>query len=68
LIERAVFAPGGGLQSVEFEVELPPEFPPNYKGALLRVIDHCSVKRAIQSPPEFRVRISEKAVPALSSS
>ena len=68
LIERAAFAPGGGLQSVEFEVELPPAFPPNYKGALLRAIDQCSVKRAIQSPPEFRARISERAVPALSSS
>ncbi|RPH63714.1 MAG: osmotically inducible protein OsmC [Myxococcaceae bacterium] len=59
LIERPMFAPDGYLQAVEFEVQVPPGFPPNYKEALLRVIDQCSVKRAIQSAPEFRARVSE---------
>jgi putative redox protein len=65
LIERPTFAPGGGLKSVEFELELPPTFPPNYKEALLRVIDQCSVKRAIQSAPEFRARVSQAQLLAL---
>ena len=41
LIERPTFTPDGGLQSVEFEVRVPPEFPPNYREALRRVIDQC---------------------------
>ena len=67
LIERPTFAPDGGLQSVEFEVRVPPEFPPSYREALRRVIDQCSVKRAIESPPEFRAWVSEtaRAVPSL---
>jgi len=33
-----------------------------YQDPLLRVVEHCSVKRAIAAKPEFLVRIS--AMPA----
>ena len=62
LIEHPTFTPDGGLQSVEFEVRVPPEFPPNYREALRRVIDQCSVKQAIESPPEFRAWVSDTAL------
>jgi ribosomal protein S12 methylthiotransferase accessory factor len=63
VIERPTFAPDGALQGVEFELQVPPAFPPNYKEALLRVIDRCSVKRTIQCAPEFRAWVSQAGIP-----
>jgi len=58
LIERPSYGPSGALESVEFELQLPPDFPRNYEEALLRVIDQCSVRRVLQSPPMFRSHVS----------
>lgn len=46
------------LKSVELAIELPVDFPVRYREPLLRVIEQCSVKRAIAAKPEFLVRIS----------
>jgi ribosomal protein S12 methylthiotransferase accessory factor len=48
----------GVLKSVELAVDLPVDFPARYKEPLLRVIEQCSVKRAIAAKPGFLVRIS----------
>src|SRR5262245_61268414 len=58
LIERPTYGATGALESVELEVQLPPDFPANYQEPLLRVIDQCSVKRVLQSPPRFTSRVS----------
>ena len=63
LIERPTYGSNGELESVEFELQLPPDFPPNYEQALLRVIEQCSVRRVLQSPPTFRSRISHTSGP-----
>ena len=52
----------GNLKSVEMAIDLPVEFPVRYREALLRVVEQCSVKRAIVGRPEFLVRIG--ATPA----
>ena len=59
LIERPTYGSTGALESVEFELQLPPDFPANYQQALLRVVDQCSVKRVIESPPTFTSRVSQ---------
>ena len=59
LIERPTYCSTGALESVEFELQLPPDFPANYQQALLRVVDQCSVKRVIESPPTFTSRVSQ---------
>lgn len=46
----------GILRSVDLDIELPPDFPERYREALVRTVDQCSVKRAIQGQPTFRVR------------
>lgn len=46
----------GVLQRVEVEVQLPQEFPDRYRDALVRAVEQCSVKRAIQAQPAFEVR------------
>jgi len=45
----------GTLEKVRLDIELPPSFPQQYREALTRVVDQCSVKRAIQAQPTFEV-------------
>lgn len=51
------------LAEVRIEVTLPDGFPEKYRDALVRAIDQCAVKRAIEAPPRFAtvVRNSERA-------
>lgn len=46
----------GTLKKVRLDIELPPSFPEHYREALTRVVDQCSVKKAIQAQPAFEVR------------
>ena len=43
------------LDQIKIIVHLPDGFPEKYKKTLLRVIDQCTVKKAIFDPPEFTV-------------
>ena len=61
LIVRPKFGSEGALADVELEVELAPDFPAKYREALVRVIDQCSVKRAIQAQPTFTVKMLGEA-------
>jgi ribosomal protein S12 methylthiotransferase accessory factor len=47
----------GVLGRVELDIEVPPGFPEKYRDALVRVVDQCSVKRAIQAQPQFETRV-----------
>jgi ribosomal protein S12 methylthiotransferase accessory factor len=49
---------GGTLQAVELAIELPDGFPERYRAALVRVVEQCAVKRAIDAHPQFLVRIA----------
>lgn len=49
--------------TVRIGLELPDEFPIKYRDAILRAVDHCSVKRHLMEPPRFELSIAE-AVPA----
>lgn len=55
IVERTELDPEGVLRVVELRIEVPPSFPEKYREALVRVADQCSVKRAIQAQPTFRV-------------
>jgi len=56
IVERVRYDADGALSRVDLDIEVPPSFPEKYRDALVRVADQCSVKRAIQSPPQFAVR------------
>ena len=53
LTVRPSFGEEGTLSDVDLTVDLPPLFPAKYREALVRVVDQCSVKRAIQAKPVF---------------
>ncbi|MBE2252032.1 MAG: OsmC family protein [Myxococcus sp.] len=58
IVERPTFDAQGALKDVALEVELPADFPEKYREPLLRVVEQCSVKKAIAAQPTFTVRTS----------
>lgn len=55
----------GTLADVEIEVTLPDDFPEKYRTPLLRSIEACSVKKAIQAQPTIRVEFTDTATSAV---
>jgi ribosomal protein S12 methylthiotransferase accessory factor len=55
IAEKPSYDEQGTLTGVDLEVRLPAEFPEKYRDALLRVVDQCSVKKAIAAHPVFKV-------------
>jgi ribosomal protein S12 methylthiotransferase accessory factor len=45
----------GKIENVSIRIEVPPEFPEKYHGALVRVAAKCTVKKTIESPPTFEI-------------
>jgi len=56
IIQRMTYAENGVLSAVDLEIHLPPDFPEKYREAVLKVVDGCSVKKAIAAQPAFTVR------------
>jgi putative redox protein len=45
----------GRIATVRIELRLPPGFPEKYKGAIVRAVDGCTVKRTVLDPPKFEI-------------
>jgi len=45
------------LAQVALTINLPPEFPAKYHGAIVKTASLCSVKKAIMQPPEFTIDV-----------
>ena len=58
IVERPALDDAGTLQSVDLELVLPASFPEKYRAAVLKVVEQCSVKRAIAAQPKFQVHAS----------
>ncbi|MCX6568691.1 MAG: OsmC family protein [Candidatus Aminicenantes bacterium] len=43
------------IDKVTISVDLPADFPGKYKSALVKAIDHCTVKAHILRPPQFEI-------------
>ena len=43
------------VSKIALEIMLPVDFPEKYRNAVISAADLCSVKKAIQNPPEFEV-------------
>jgi putative redox protein len=46
------------VKRIHIEIDLPDAFPEKYRGAILRAVDQCTVKRLILEPPEFDVAVA----------
>lgn len=43
------------ITRIRIDVKLPPSFPEKYRGAILRAIDQCAVKKHLVEPPAIEV-------------
>ncbi|MGE4296727.1 MAG: OsmC family protein [Desulfovibrionaceae bacterium] len=51
-------ASGKRIGKVTMELGLPAAFPEKYRGAIVRAVDLCTVKKHILTPPEFVVEVA----------
>ena len=59
LIQRAQFNPKTNLaESITLDIQLPPDFPKEYRAAVIRAAEQCKVKKHFESPPEIEVTTS----------
>ncbi|UWX58416.1 OsmC family protein [Chlorobaculum sp. MV4-Y] len=47
---------GHGIGKITITIELPPDFPEKYKGAVINAANLCTVKKHIMEPPAFEVK------------
>lgn len=50
----------GAFAGVDIDIEVPESFPEQYRDAVARVAEQCTVKRAIASSPTFAVKTVAK--------
>jgi len=43
------------IEKITINVDLPAGFPEKYRFAIVKAIDHCTVKANIQKPPQFEI-------------
>lgn len=56
IVERINFNRASGLvDSVDLEIQVPPEFPEKYHKALILSADQCKVKQQLLQPPVFNI-------------
>lgn len=46
------------IRTTQVELKLPDGFPVKYRGAILRAVDQCAVKKVIADPPEFELALA----------
>jgi ribosomal protein S12 methylthiotransferase accessory factor len=49
----------GLLSIIRLEIQAPAGFPDKYRGAIVRAVDQCTVKRHLLRPPAFEVSVVE---------
>jgi len=64
IVQRMFSDPFSGMVGkVQLEIQVPPEFPEKYYGALVRSAEQCAVKKHFEHPPTFDIltRVVEPA-------
>ena len=46
------------IEAIELDIQLPPDFPEQYKEAVIRSANLCAVKKHLENPPRFDVHTS----------
>ena len=50
------------VDEVELDIQLPPDFPEQYKEAVIRSANLCAVKKHLENPPHFDVHTSVRTL------
>ena len=46
----------GMVRLVRLDIELPADFPEQYRAAVIRAAEQCAVKKLLEHPPAFKIR------------
>lgn len=58
ILERVEADPATGMvASIGLDIRLPAGFPEKYREPLLRAVGQCTVKKHLETPPRFDVRL-----------
>jgi putative redox protein len=49
------------IEKISIEIELPEKFPQKYTSAVIRAAGKCTVKKYMEHPPAFDIRVVEAA-------
>ncbi|MFW6137121.1 MAG: OsmC family protein [Candidatus Aminicenantaceae bacterium] len=47
------------IKTVTFDIQLPPGFPEKYHKAVIKSVNSCAVKKHMETPPDFKVKITD---------
>jgi putative redox protein len=50
-------------EKITIDIELPPDFPEQYRKAVIRAADQCKVKKHFETPPEIEIETSASTSP-----
>ena len=56
VVQRSDVGPTGLVQRVHLTVELPPDFPEQYRAAVIRSAEQCTVKKHLEHPPAIDIQ------------
>jgi putative redox protein len=45
----------GIVETIDLEIQVPPEFPEKYRPSLIRSAELCAVKKTLEKPPRFTI-------------
>jgi putative redox protein len=48
------------IEAIELEIQLPADFPEQYKQAVMRSAELCAVKKHLETPPFFKITTNRK--------
>jgi ribosomal protein S12 methylthiotransferase accessory factor len=56
IVQRTARSPQSHMiETIDLEIQVPPDFPSKYYDALVRAADQCAVKKHLANPPAFNV-------------
>lgn len=47
------------VDTIDLEIQVPPEFPDKYRDSLIRSAELCAVKKHLENPPKFEIRAAK---------
>ena len=61
IIQEAEPGPQPGLLGkIKLRIEIPPDFPEQYKNAVIQSASLCTVKKNIENPPDFEITVESR--------
>lgn len=47
------------INKISIQIQVPKDFPDNYKNAVIRAAEACTVKKHLENPPKFDVAVTK---------